>query len=102
MSVTYNAYSNLDAVAQQPMKARAYCAHPSIRDQKALSCMSRCPDQVVSLKRDPQCLSPSMLRTHLSTHYSRDQRLSRPYLARNRTRTCGVQARYATIRPLDI
>ncbi|GFY12961.1 hypothetical protein TNCV_665271 [Trichonephila clavipes] len=27
------------------MKAKAYCAHPSIRDDWALSCMSRCPDQ---------------------------------------------------------
>ncbi|GFY34629.1 hypothetical protein TNCV_1373201 [Trichonephila clavipes] len=42
----------------QTMRARAYCAHPSIRDHLGLRCMSRCPDQVVSLKRDPQCLSP--------------------------------------------
>ncbi|GFX28513.1 uncharacterized protein TNCV_1153221 [Trichonephila clavipes] len=34
------------------------CAHPSIRDHWALRFMSRCPDQAVSLKRDPQCLSP--------------------------------------------
>ncbi|GFX95542.1 hypothetical protein TNCV_4825571 [Trichonephila clavipes] len=47
-----------NSVAQQPMRARAYCAHPSIRDHWALRCMSRCLDQVVSLKRDPQCLSP--------------------------------------------
>ncbi|GFV77461.1 uncharacterized protein TNCV_1069901 [Trichonephila clavipes] len=40
------------------MRARAYCAHPSIRDIWALRYMSRCLDQVVSLKRDPQCLSP--------------------------------------------
>ncbi|GFW28288.1 hypothetical protein TNCV_4639551 [Trichonephila clavipes] len=40
------------------MRVRAYCAHPSIRDHWALKCMSRCLDQVVSLKRDPQCLSP--------------------------------------------
>ncbi|GFV10991.1 hypothetical protein TNCV_2383091 [Trichonephila clavipes] len=40
------------------MRDRAYCAHPSIRDHWALRCMSRYPDQVVSLKRDPQCLSP--------------------------------------------
>ncbi|GFT16469.1 hypothetical protein TNCV_281101 [Trichonephila clavipes] len=32
------------------MRARAYCAHPSIRDHWVLRCMSRCPDQVVSLK----------------------------------------------------
>ncbi|GFU09130.1 hypothetical protein TNCV_1319681 [Trichonephila clavipes] len=40
------------------MRTRAYCAHPSIRDHWVLRCMSRCPDQLVSLKRDPQCLSP--------------------------------------------
>ncbi|GFY10182.1 hypothetical protein TNCV_2628611 [Trichonephila clavipes] len=40
------------------MVARAYCAHPSIRDHCALKGMSRYLDQVVSLKRDPQCLSP--------------------------------------------
>ncbi|GFU57146.1 hypothetical protein TNCV_1780081 [Trichonephila clavipes] len=40
------------------MRARVYCAHPSTRDYWALRCMSRCPDQVVSLKRDSQCLSP--------------------------------------------
>ncbi|GFW28016.1 hypothetical protein TNCV_768961 [Trichonephila clavipes] len=51
------------------MRARAYCGHPSIRDHWALRTMSRCPDQVVSLKRDPQCLSPqtSLVLTHLST-----------------------------------
>ncbi|GFT99028.1 uncharacterized protein TNCV_3794061 [Trichonephila clavipes] len=61
------------------MKARAYCAHPSIRDHWALRCMSRCPDQVVSLKRDLECFkSPSKLGAHLSTHCSRDERLCRP------------------------
>ncbi|GFY06161.1 uncharacterized protein TNCV_3108401 [Trichonephila clavipes] len=40
------------------MRARVYGAHPSIRDHWTLRCKSRCPDQVVSLKRDPQCLSP--------------------------------------------
>ncbi|GFV91433.1 uncharacterized protein TNCV_899501 [Trichonephila clavipes] len=49
---------NPHSVVQQPVGARAYCAHHSIRDHLALRCMSRCPDQVVSLKRDPQCLSP--------------------------------------------
>ncbi|GFV94566.1 hypothetical protein TNCV_3826331 [Trichonephila clavipes] len=44
-------------------------AHPSIRDRWALRCMSRGPDQVVSLKRDPQYLSPqASFSTHLSTH----------------------------------
>ncbi|GFT07661.1 putative endonuclease-reverse transcriptase [Trichonephila clavipes] len=31
------------------MRARAYCAHPSIRDHWELRYMSRSPDQVVSL-----------------------------------------------------
>ncbi|GFT74134.1 hypothetical protein TNCV_3708361 [Trichonephila clavipes] len=38
------------------MRARAYCAHPSIRYYWALRCMGRCPDQVVSLKQDPGVL----------------------------------------------
>ncbi|GFY07756.1 hypothetical protein TNCV_4133531 [Trichonephila clavipes] len=46
------------SLAQQPMRARAYSAHPSIRDHWALSCISRCPDHVVSLKREPRYLSP--------------------------------------------
>ncbi|GFW09207.1 hypothetical protein TNCV_2101611 [Trichonephila clavipes] len=40
------------------MRARTYCAHPSIRDHWSQRCMSRRPDQVVRLKRGPQCLSP--------------------------------------------
>ncbi|GFU90663.1 hypothetical protein TNCV_1942481 [Trichonephila clavipes] len=44
--------------AQHPMRARAYCAHPSISHHWALRCMSRCPDQTVSMKRDPYWLSP--------------------------------------------
>ncbi|GFX98137.1 hypothetical protein TNCV_4907821 [Trichonephila clavipes] len=40
------------------MRARNYYAHPNIRDHRALRCMSRCPDLVVCLKRDLQCLRP--------------------------------------------
>ncbi|GFY00431.1 hypothetical protein TNCV_1664701 [Trichonephila clavipes] len=40
------------------MRARVNCAHPSIRNHWALMCVGRCPDQVVNLMRDPQCLSP--------------------------------------------
>ncbi|GFV54497.1 transposable element Tc3 transposase [Trichonephila clavipes] len=47
-------------LAQQLMRAKAYCAHPSIRDHWMLRCISRCPNQVISLKRDPQCLSPKV------------------------------------------
>ncbi|GFS64320.1 uncharacterized protein TNCV_3955231 [Trichonephila clavipes] len=54
----YMAYYK-NSVVQQPMRARAYCAHPSMWDDHwVLRCMSRCPEQVVSLKRDHQCLSP--------------------------------------------
>ncbi|GFW17547.1 hypothetical protein TNCV_2651051 [Trichonephila clavipes] len=74
----------------------------NIRDHWVLRCMSSCPDQVVNLKRDPQCLSPQeslcvwwwcvWCGTHLSTHSSRDERLSQPGQHENRTRTYGVKA----------
>ncbi|GFX90829.1 uncharacterized protein TNCV_3166601 [Trichonephila clavipes] len=58
----------------------------------------------------PMFKSPSKLGTHLTTHCSKDERLSRPCPAnnsyqevlaqhRNRTKTCGVKARYATTQP---
>ncbi|GFU84131.1 hypothetical protein TNCV_4504311 [Trichonephila clavipes] len=40
------------------MRARNYYAHTNIRDHWALRCMNRCPDLVVCLKRDLQCLRP--------------------------------------------
>ncbi|GFW52587.1 hypothetical protein TNCV_405151 [Trichonephila clavipes] len=43
---------------QQPMRVKAYCAHLSKRDHWAL----RCPDQVISLKRNQQCLVPKKAR----------------------------------------
>ncbi|GFY05358.1 hypothetical protein TNCV_2208031 [Trichonephila clavipes] len=58
------------------MRARAYWAYPTLCDHWALRCMSRCPEQVVSLKRDPQCLSPGKLGAHLVTHCSKDAMLS--------------------------
>ncbi|GFU13852.1 uncharacterized protein TNCV_940381 [Trichonephila clavipes] len=74
---------DIQTQTQLRMRAKVYCAHPSIRDHWALRCMSRCPDRVVSLKRDlPVLKFPSKLGTHLSTHCSRDERLSRPYPAR--------------------
>ncbi|PRD23258.1 UNVERIFIED_CONTAM: hypothetical protein NCL1_46871 [Trichonephila clavipes] len=47
-----------NSAAQQPMRASAYRAHPSIRNHWALRCMSRYSALVVSLKRDTQRLSP--------------------------------------------
>ncbi|GFV00483.1 hypothetical protein TNCV_3644611 [Trichonephila clavipes] len=47
------------------MRARDYCAYTSIRDHWALRCMSRCPDQVVSLNAMPKLwrwvVSPSIV-----------------------------------------
>ncbi|GFU85099.1 uncharacterized protein TNCV_1553621 [Trichonephila clavipes] len=49
---------NRNSVVQQPLRVRAYCTHPNISDHWGLRSMSSYPDQVVSLKRDPECLSP--------------------------------------------
>ncbi|GFU63952.1 putative transposable element [Trichonephila clavipes] len=40
------------------MRARNHCAHHNTRDHWTLRCMNRCPDLVVCLKRDLQCLRP--------------------------------------------
>ncbi|GFW86671.1 DUF4817 domain-containing protein [Trichonephila clavipes] len=45
------------------MRSKAFCIHSSIHDHRALRCVGRCPDQVVSLKRDPQCLSTQEVET---------------------------------------
>ncbi|GFX72736.1 hypothetical protein TNCV_4063311 [Trichonephila clavipes] len=75
------------------MRARSYCAHPSIHDHWALRCMCRCPDRVVSLKRDPQCLNPqaSLVLIYRPTAVGVKGRvdLAQPG---NRTRICGMEA----------
>ncbi|GFU15426.1 hypothetical protein TNCV_2700251 [Trichonephila clavipes] len=38
------------------MRARNYCAHHNTRDHWALRCMNRCPELMVCLKKDLQCL----------------------------------------------
>ncbi|GFX12279.1 hypothetical protein TNCV_63251 [Trichonephila clavipes] len=40
------------------MRARNYCAHHNTRYHWTLRCMNRCPDLVVCLNRDLQCLRP--------------------------------------------
>ncbi|GFX15188.1 hypothetical protein TNCV_2708931 [Trichonephila clavipes] len=45
-------------MVQQSMRARNYYAFPNIRGHRALRFMNRCPDLVVCLKRDLQCLRP--------------------------------------------
>ncbi|GFT43756.1 hypothetical protein TNCV_4464281 [Trichonephila clavipes] len=68
---------NAAKMVQQPVRAKTYCAHPSIRDHWALRYMSRCPDN--QSQGRTQCLSPqASLGTPLSTHCRRDERLSRP------------------------
>ncbi|GFX14786.1 hypothetical protein TNCV_1485291 [Trichonephila clavipes] len=65
------------------MRARAYCAHPSILDHWALRCISRCQQSGGQSEARPKVLKfPSKLSTHLSTHWSWDERLSRPCPAR--------------------
>ncbi|GFX67206.1 hypothetical protein TNCV_2185531 [Trichonephila clavipes] len=49
---------NSNSVVQQRIRVMAKSAQRIIRITWALRCMSRCPDQEVSLKREPQCSSP--------------------------------------------
>ncbi|GFT30453.1 hypothetical protein TNCV_2377411 [Trichonephila clavipes] len=65
----------LNSDAQPPMRTKAYYAHLSIRDHWALRCMSRFPDQVVSLKRIPQCLVPEKAWSIKSLHVKRLMRV---------------------------
>ncbi|GFX63981.1 hypothetical protein TNCV_41571 [Trichonephila clavipes] len=58
------------------MRAGSYCAHPSIRDHwgaEEHGQMFRSGGQ--SEARPPVFKSPSKLRTHLSTHFSRDEKV---------------------------
>ncbi|GFU49016.1 hypothetical protein TNCV_2333101 [Trichonephila clavipes] len=64
-------------VAQQLKDARAYCVHPTIRDHWALRFMSVYLSSGQSEVRSSEFKSPSKLSAHLSTHCSRDVRLSR-------------------------
>ncbi|GFS64184.1 hypothetical protein TNCV_3945371 [Trichonephila clavipes] len=85
------------------MRARNYYAHPNIRDHWALRCLNRCPDLVVCLKRDVQRLRPQaslvfFYRPNAAGMKARVD-LAQPI---NRTRTCGVEARYTTTRPYSM
>ncbi|GFS95086.1 hypothetical protein TNCV_2704491 [Trichonephila clavipes] len=51
------------------MRVKAYYAHLSIRDHWALRYMSRCPDQVVSLKRNPHLVPKSAALTTIHERY---------------------------------
>ncbi|GFU73222.1 hypothetical protein TNCV_493471 [Trichonephila clavipes] len=85
------------------MRARNFYAHPNIHDHWALRCINRCPDLVVSLKRDLQCLRPqaSLVLIYRPNEEGMKGRVDLAQLV-NRTQSCGVEARYATIRPYSM
>ncbi|GFW08043.1 hypothetical protein TNCV_2978121 [Trichonephila clavipes] len=85
------------------MRARNYYAHPNIRDHWALRCMNRCPDLVVCLKEDLQCLRTQaslvlIYRPNVAGMKGRST-LSSPLL---QPQTSGVEARYTTIRSYSV
>ncbi|GFU61832.1 uncharacterized protein TNCV_4564771 [Trichonephila clavipes] len=96
-ALLYERVLNSNSVAQQPMRARVYWAHSSIRDHWALRCMSRCSDQVVRLTRDPQCLNlqESLVLVYRPTAVGMKGLVDLAQ-SRNRTGTCVGEARYAT------
>ncbi|GFT93369.1 uncharacterized protein TNCV_337351 [Trichonephila clavipes] len=77
------------------MRAKVHFAHPSIRDHWVLKCLSRCLDQMVSLKRDPQCLSPqaSLLLISRPTAVERKDwsTLSNPGIEKMNFQTPGIE-----------
>ncbi|GFT37056.1 hypothetical protein TNCV_3135111 [Trichonephila clavipes] len=85
------------------MRARNYYAHLNIHDNWALRCINRCPDLVVCLKRNLQCLRPQaslvlIYRPNAAGMKARVD-LAQPV---KRTQTCGVEARYTTTRPYSM
>ncbi|GFW48615.1 hypothetical protein TNCV_4241961 [Trichonephila clavipes] len=77
------------------MRARNYCAHHNTRDHWTLRCMNRCPDLVVCLKRDLQCLRPEsslvlIYRPNVAGMKGRVD-LRSPLIE---PQTCGVEALY--------
>ncbi|GFX99450.1 hypothetical protein TNCV_1080941 [Trichonephila clavipes] len=85
------------------MRDRSYYAHPNIRDHWALRCMNRCPDLVVCLKRDLQCLRPQaslvlIYRPNVAGMKA-ESTLPCPLIE---PKTCGVEARYTTTGPYSV
>ncbi|GFV38398.1 hypothetical protein TNCV_4958411 [Trichonephila clavipes] len=85
------------------MRARNYYAHPNIPDHWALRCMNRCPDLVVCLKRDLQCLRPQaslvlIYRPNVAGMKGRVD-LAQPLIE---PQTCGVEALYTTTRSYSV
>ncbi|GFV33350.1 hypothetical protein TNCV_1498701 [Trichonephila clavipes] len=88
-------YSGATAHEDQGLLCPSQCTRPW-----ALRCMSRCPDQVVSLERDSQCLVRKLAWYSFINQLKgrkAEPTLSRPSIEPH---ICGVEARYATTRPL--
>ncbi|GFW66186.1 hypothetical protein TNCV_1710851 [Trichonephila clavipes] len=102
LSKGYPQSESSNSVVQQPMRARNY-AHPNIRDHWALRCMNRCPNLVVCLKRDLQCLrlQASLVLIYRPNAVGMKVRvdIAQPV---DRTQTCGVEAQYTTTRPYSM
>ncbi|GFT41607.1 hypothetical protein TNCV_4183101 [Trichonephila clavipes] len=64
--------------------------------------MSRCSDQVVSLKRNPQCLVPKQAWYSFFDPLKGWKVESTLPSPKRESRTCGVEARCATTRPLGL
>ncbi|GFV69812.1 hypothetical protein TNCV_4973291 [Trichonephila clavipes] len=85
------------------MRARNYYSHPNLRDHWALSCMNRCPNLVVCLKRDLQCLRPEaslvlIYRPNVAGMKA-ESTLPSPLIE---PQTSGVEALYTTTRPYSV
>ncbi|GFW58925.1 hypothetical protein TNCV_4620261 [Trichonephila clavipes] len=85
------------------MRARNYCAHHNTRDHWTLRCMNRCPDLVVCLKRDLQCLRPEaslvlIYRPNVAGMKA-ESTLRSPL---REPQTCGVEALYTTTRSYSV
>ncbi|GFY22011.1 hypothetical protein TNCV_3296551 [Trichonephila clavipes] len=92
-----------NSVAQQYMRARNYCTHHNTRDHWMLRCMNRCPDLVVCLKRDLQCLRPEaslvlINRPNVAGMKGRVD-LAQPV---RKPQTCGVEALYTITRSYSV
>ncbi|GFU86737.1 hypothetical protein TNCV_1293971 [Trichonephila clavipes] len=85
------------------MRARNYYAYPNIRDHWALRCMNICPDLVVCLKRDLQCLrrqaSLVLIYQPNVTGMKADSNLPSPFIE---PQTCGVEAGDTNTRPYSV
>ncbi|GFX19550.1 hypothetical protein TNCV_2074591 [Trichonephila clavipes] len=86
------------------MRARAYCAHHSVRDHLVLRGMSKGLDQVFSLKQYSQGFkAPKQVWYSFIDPLQEGCKVELTFARRRiEPRTCGVEARCATTRPLGL